>query len=122
MAASNFTGVIGNDKNTTIGAWLTDEKNGRSRCLGVVTQNFPGYKSDMAYLGYFVDQKDPKIKGCNFSLALGDGEVIFQSVNPETNVLSMRAIPVEKFFDIMDMLAMADIPAMIEAGEKAGEL
>lgn len=114
----NFTGVIGESRTTTVGAWLTDDKDGRSRCLGVVTQNFPGVANDMAYLGYFVDQKDTKAKGCNFSIALGDGVVWIQSVNPKTNELSLRSVPASKFFDFLDVLSNIDIPAALGLEEK----
>lgn len=114
MSRDSFSGIIGEDKNTTVGAWLVDDKAGRSRCLGVVTQNHTGVKDDQAYLGYFADQKDPKGSGCNFSIALEEGSVQIQSIHPVTKICSSISIPADKFFDLLDFLSCINIPKVFE--------
>ncbi len=123
MSQDSYTGIIGEDKNITVGAWLVDEKKGRSRCLGVVTQNQPGVSNDMSYLGYFTNQKDPKCRGCNISIALEEDAVRIQSVNPISGKEgSSVAIPVEQFFDILDFLSVIDFPkAMADLAKLAAK-
>lgn len=113
MPKGTFSGIIGEDKNITVGAWLVDRKAGRSRCLGVVTQNQAGVDNDQAYLGYFTDQMDPKGSGCNFSISLEEDAVRIQSVHPVTKVCSSVAIPADKFFDLLDALSVIDVAKVV---------
>lgn len=113
MSVDSYTGIIGEDKNITVGAWLVDDKGKRSRCLGVIQQNQPGKDNDMSYLGYYHNQKDSS--GCNLSIALAEDEVQIQCINPITKSIKTANIPVEKFFDFLDALCLMDISTGINA-------
>lgn len=115
MSVDSYTGIIGEDKNITVGAWLIDDKGKRSRCLGVIQQNQPGKDNDMSYLGYYHNQKDPKGTGCNLSIALAEDEVQIQCINPVTKITKTANIPVEKFFDFLDALCLMDLSTGINA-------
>jgi hypothetical protein len=102
---SQDTGVIGygSKEKPSAGRWVSDMKDGRKRTLFVYMADRGENTNDESYLGYYADEANVGVGGCNFAIVLGGDVVRVQTVGKEKDAkVKIREFPLSQFMDMLD--------------------